>query len=255
MPARLCALPGKLLGHDAIRQMMDRKYGCQRSLFIGCSANHNDPSVRNDFLDAGAAMCWPKPLPDLPTIWAQLHTHLSGLPGQMRVLIVDDSSLNRKLVRHALARVVGTASWEIAEESSASKALVTMGFRPPTASQNEESKDSEESKESKGPDSSSEWTVEGRDAQEIAAAGVPYDCGYDLIVLDEIMPGSIAGTAAMAVLRRAGSNAVLVGFSGNSMERKHLDAGADLSWHKPLPSAAELGAGLLKKFAARGHCG
>ena len=109
-----------------------------------------------------------------------------------------------------------------------------------------ESKDSEASKESKEPDSSSEWTLEARDAQETAAAGVPYDCGYDLIVLDEIMPGSIAGTAAMAVLRRAGSNAVLVGFSGDNMDEKHFAAGADLSWRKPLPSTAELGAGLLK---------
>ena len=94
-----------------------------------------------------------------------------------------------------------------------------------------------------------EWTVAGRGP----GATEAYDCGHDLIVLDEHMPGSIPGTAAMVALRGAGCEAVIAGFSGNCMEGEHRAAGADLSWSKPLPKPAELAPSLMAAFKLRGY--
>ena len=55
-----------------------------------------------------------------------------------------------------------------------------------------------------------------------------------------------------AVMRKAGCRVVLVGFSGDAgMVEVHREAGADLSWSKPLPRKPELIAGLATAFAAR----
>ena len=68
-------LPGVLLGHETVQQMRVKGVGCQRSTIIGCSANNYDAGLRQSFLDAGAAACWPKPLPEL----AEIKLQLSGL--------------------------------------------------------------------------------------------------------------------------------------------------------------------------------
>lgn len=228
---------GTLLGNEAVRQLLAQRR-C-RSLIFGCSGNHNEPRVQQGFLEAGAAACWPKPLPDIQAIRAQLRELLPGFPGQVRVLIVDDQHTLRRVLRRTLASI-GTASWQIAVEASASQALASMGFQPPEIpAWDAESKEPQDA----------EWTVGGRPLD----ATAPHDCGYDLIVLDEHMPGSIDGTAAMAVLREAGCNAVIVGFSGDDMEEEHRAAGADLSWRKPLPPQPELAAGLMEAFRARGY--
>ena len=73
----------------------------------------------------------------------------------------------------------------------------------------------------------------------------------DLIVMDEMMPGSILGTVAMRALRRAGCNAAIVGFSGSAMAEAHKAAGADLSWSKPLPNPAEITDALAGAFSRR----
>ena len=126
--------PGKLLGSETIEQIIAQtsqpaspRRGC-KSLLIGCSANYNDPAVRQGFLQVGAAMCWPKPLPDLATIRAQLREQLPGrLPGQVRVLVVDDNRINRKMIQRTLASLAA-ASWSFEGASSASEALQSMGF-------------------------------------------------------------------------------------------------------------------------------
>ena len=88
---------GQLLGSETVQQL--KKQHC-KSLMIGCSANHNEVELQERFLEAGAAACWPKPLPDLGVIRSQLKDLLpSRLPGQVRVLIVDDLRLNRKMLR------------------------------------------------------------------------------------------------------------------------------------------------------------
>ena len=92
-----------------------------------------------------------------------------------------------------------------------------------------------------------QWTIGGQPLQ----AAAPFDCGHDLVVLDEHMPGSICGTAAMAVMREAGCGIVLVGLSGSSIAKEHLACGADLSWCKPLPLREKLAADLVVAFAAR----
>ena len=87
------------------------------------------------------------------------------------VLIVDDDWLLRDVLRRTLARV-GCASWQFTEAATADAMLLRMGFLQPAAGQG--------------------WAV---------SRGARFDCGQDIIVLDENMPDSISGTAAMRVLR------------------------------------------------------
>ena len=225
---------GSLLGSDTARQLVQQK--C-KSLIIGCSANYKERGVHQGFLDAGAATCWPKPLPAVPEIRAQLREFLPWrLPGQARVLIVDDSHVNRKMLTRQLTFVC-PVSWEFAEHVSASAMLAAMGFAPPPP----------DPRETKG-GGEQNWTLSGR----LLEAADPFECGYDLIVLDEHMPYSVNGTVAMRLLRRAGCGAVIAGFSGNQIAKQHLAAGADLSWCKLLPRKAELAADLVAAFKSRG---
>ena len=204
-------------------------------VMIGCSANGNEAKVQQAFLSAGASMCWSKPLPELDTIRAELRDMLLdayyGLPGQIRVCVVDDSVVSRKFMALMLSQV-GTVSWRFVEFASANAALTSMGFEGP---------------KTEGP-GADEWTIGGQRLE----AAAPYDCGHDLIVLDQDMPG-IPGTAAMALLRKAGCRAVIVGFSGSSTEEEHFAAGADLSWTKPLPEREVAAVSLRRAFGDRGQ--
>ena len=130
---------GSLLGSDAVRQLVAHE--CQ-SVIIGCSANSQTHHVHQGFLDAGAAACWPKPLPALAEIRAQLRELLPfRLPGLVRVLIVDDSPLACMVLTQWLGTVC-PPSWEYAVEASASVMLQTMGFEPPPpGAAQEDSKD------------------------------------------------------------------------------------------------------------------
>ena len=126
---------------------------------------------------------------------------------------------------------VGRASWQFSEAETANAALAMMGFQPPEATGHPE-----------------DWTARPHDGT--ASRGQARIA--DLIVLDEDMPGGMPGSAAMRALRKAGSTAVIVGFSGSAMAAEHFAAGADLSWSKPLPSEQELSASLMSAFRKRG---
>ena len=60
-----------------------------------------------------------------------------------------------------------------------------------------------------------------------------------------------AGTEAMRNLRSSGNNAVMIGYSGNDMQSEHRDAGAVLSWSKPLPSDLRIKSDLCLALAVR----
>ena len=55
----------------------------------------------------------------------------------------------------------------------------------------------------------------------------------------------------MRKLRSSGNNAVMVGYSGNDLLSQHRDAGAVLSWSKPLPSDLEIKSDLCLALAVR----
>ena len=55
----------------------------------------------------------------------------------------------------------------------------------------------------------------------------------------------------MRHLRSAGENAVMIGYSGNDMRDEHRDAGAVLSWSKPLPSDLKIKSDLCFSLAVR----
>ena len=55
----------------------------------------------------------------------------------------------------------------------------------------------------------------------------------------------------MRNLRASGNNAVMIGYSGNDMLSEHRDAGAVLSWSKPLPSDLEIKSDLCLALAVR----
>ena len=59
------------------------------------------------------------------------------------------------------------------------------------------------------------------------------------------------GTEVMRNLRSSGNNAVMIGFSGNDMLTEHRDAGAVLSWGKPLPSDLKIKSDLCLALAVR----
>ena len=64
--------------------------------------------------------------------------------------------------------------------------------------------------------------------------------------------GVLRGTQAIAQLRAEGYNGVLIGLSGDfDMYQRHMDAGADRSRGKPLPSGSKMREDLLALFSSR----
>ena len=55
----------------------------------------------------------------------------------------------------------------------------------------------------------------------------------------------------MRNLQASGNNSVMIGYSGNDMVSEHRDAGAVLSWTKPLPRGVKLKADLCLALAVR----
>ena len=55
----------------------------------------------------------------------------------------------------------------------------------------------------------------------------------------------------MRALRTSGCNAVMIGFSGEDLTSEHRDAGAVLSWTKPLPSDLIIKSDLCLALAVR----
>ena len=55
----------------------------------------------------------------------------------------------------------------------------------------------------------------------------------------------------MRALRTSGCNAIMIGFSGEDLTSEHRDAGAVLSWTKPLPSDLKIKSDLCLALAAR----
>ena len=55
----------------------------------------------------------------------------------------------------------------------------------------------------------------------------------------------------MRALRSSGCNAVMIGFSGEDLTSEHRDAGAVLSWTKPLPSDLKIKSDLCLALAVR----
>merc|ERR1712151_863659 len=58
---------------------------------------------------------------------------------------------------------------------------------------------------------------------------------FDIIILDENMPPGRAGSDVMRELRSRGCDALIIGLSGANMRTEHREAGAELSWCKPMP--------------------
>jgi CheY-like chemotaxis protein len=77
------------------------------------------------------------------------------------------------------------------------------------------------------------------------------DTAFDVIVLDQHMGPGMKGTEVMRNLKTSGNNAALIGYSGNDMSSDHRDAGAVLSWTKPLPSDVQLKTDLCLALAVR----
>ena len=73
---------------------------------------------------------------------------------------------------------------------------------------------------------------------------------FDLVVLDEDLGDGLKGTHIARALRDAGSQAIIVGASGDAMADAHFAAGCDLSWGKPLPRRT-MGVDLRRAWAAR----
>jgi len=75
----------------------------------------------------------------------------------------------------------------------------------------------------------------GEEALRICESGE----SYDVIVVDQYMEeagGVLVGTEVVTAMRRMDVSSCIIGCSGNDLEQKFLDAGADLVWQKPLPS-------------------
>ena len=175
---------GRLEGHAVVREIRARKID---AVIVACSG----AAHRHELFAVGANLVWGKPLPSDAAIVEQLGAKLSGLPGRVGVLIVDDQRVCRMVARTKL-RKLGHESWDFHMAADAEEALRIYEQR------------------------------RGR---------------IDLVLVDEMLgEHSESGTQLIARLRGMGSAAVIVGISGAYKAPNHLQAGADLSWGKPLPS-------------------
>ena len=62
---------------------------------------------------------------------------------------------------------------------------------------------------------------------------------FAVIIVDQYMEsagGVMLGTDTVIALKRMGVASLIIGCSGNDMEKDFQEAGADFCWKKPLPS-------------------
>lgn len=62
---------------------------------------------------------------------------------------------------------------------------------------------------------------------------------FDVIIMDQFMEdagGLLLGTDTILALRREGVKAMIIGCSGNDIDKEFVEAGADQCWQKPLPT-------------------
>eukprot|EP00522_Entomoneis_paludosa_P014531 CAMPEP_0172439424 /NCGR_PEP_ID=MMETSP1065-20121228/421_1 /TAXON_ID=265537 /ORGANISM="Amphiprora paludosa, Strain CCMP125" /LENGTH=329 /DNA_ID=CAMNT_0013188105 /DNA_START=180 /DNA_END=1170 /DNA_ORIENTATION=- len=136
-------------------------------------------------------------------------TTASPLPTHLRVLVVDDDKILRKMVKQLLKRVEPT--WVIKEAEDGETAL--------------------------------EMTVANNTAASIptsaSSSSTPLK-KFDLVFVDQYMSGSneqkMLGTETVAEMRRRGVTCRLCGLSANSLELDFQKAGADAFLVKPFPS-------------------
>ena len=108
----------------------------------------------------------------------------------LKVLVVDDEPVMRKIIARSILRVA--PSWEISEASSGEAALERVD------------------------------TV-----------------AFDIILLDQYMVSAakaLTGTETILALRAKGVRSSIIGSSANDLSANHLEAGADLFVHKPIPT-------------------
>lgn len=78
----------------------------------------------------------------------------------------------------------------------------------------------------------------GEKALEILETG-----SFDVIIVDQYMEdagGMLLGTDTILAMRRQKIKSLIIGCSGNDIEKDFLEAGADYCWQKPLPSNATI---------------
>jgi len=66
---------------------------------------------------------------------------------------------------------------------------------------------------------------------------------FDVIIMDQYMEeagGAMLGTDTVIALKRLGVSSLIIGCSGNDMEKAFLDAGATHVWKKPMPNNATI---------------
>ena len=135
----------------------------------------------------------------------------------LRVLVVDDAAMNRKLMKRKFgAGAFAALSWTVEVASTGEECLVMA-------------------KEG--------LAKEGR--------------AFDLFVIDEHMAqagGVMLGTEVSRELRKIGSDAVIVGCTANCSEqdrKKSEDSGQNLFWPKPVPAEEAALKDLTRAFVAQ----
>lgn len=77
-------------------------------------------------------------------------------------------------------------------------------------------------------------------------------CGryeFDVVVVDQYMEeagGVMVGTDVVFAMRRMRIDSVIIGCSGNDLDREFAEAGADWVWQKPMPTNEQIIAQLRK---------
>jgi CheY-like chemotaxis protein len=65
---------------------------------------------------------------------------------------------------------------------------------------------------------------------------------FDIIICDQYMEeggGVMVGTDVIIAMRRNKVNALIIGCSGNDLDKEFFQAGADMVWGKPMPNNTE----------------
>jgi len=77
---------------------------------------------------------------------------------------------------------------------------------------------------------------------------------FDIIICDQFMEeagGVMVGTDGIIAMRRMRVSAIIIGCSGNDLDKEFFEAGADWVWGKPMPSNSEIIAQFRKGLQAR----
>ena len=178
---------------------------------------------------------------------------------KLRVLVVDDVPSNRKLLAMQIRRL----GFDVAGE--AENGLVAIGKcgipqRQPPSSPSEEQRGASSSPTTLAPSLGITRVVTDDDdddpheqkRQEKDEAQKT----FDIIFMDSVMP-VMSGNQAVAALRAAGCDALIIGVTGNALDedvRAFIDAGANAVLTKPV-SKTQIKA-MLRDFGllAPGHC-